>query len=62
VIEGSYQTVLGGAATFLPWATGQPDNAGGGGQDCVSGTTTTISDDACTGGASILPAVCECEP
>jgi hypothetical protein len=61
VTEGTYIQAPGGPAPFLPWATGQPDNAGGGqGQDCVAGTTTTISDEDCTGGGSNRVAVCEC--
>jgi hypothetical protein len=65
VTEGQYIQANGGPATFLPWATGQPDNAGGGGgQDCVAATSTTFSDEDCSGGggASNRPAVCECEP
>jgi Lectin C-type domain len=60
--EGAYIQVTGGAAPFLPWATGQPDNAGGGqGEDCVLATGTTISDEKCGGGSSYA-AVCECVP
>jgi hypothetical protein len=62
VTEGTYLKSNGGTATVLPWATGQPDNAGGGtGQDCVAGTATTISDEDCTGGGANKPAACECE-
>jgi hypothetical protein len=62
VTEGAYvQVETNAAATFLPWANGQPDNAGGGqGEDCVAATATTISDEGCTGGNANRPAVCEC--
>jgi hypothetical protein len=61
--EGTYLQAAGGPATFLPWALGQPNNAGGGeGQDCVRATGTTISDDACTGTGASAPAACECVP
>ncbi|HSK02099.1 MAG TPA: C-type lectin domain-containing protein [Kofleriaceae bacterium] len=61
VVEGTYvEAELSGPATFLPWAAGQPDNAGGGsGADCVAATATTISDEACS---SNRPAACECNP
>jgi hypothetical protein len=45
-------------ATFLPWATGEPDNVGE--QDCVTATATTISTEACDVVARVY--VCECEP
>lgn len=63
-VEGTYvQASDGGPATFLPWAAGEPDNpGGGGGQDCVAATSTTISTEDCTGGTASRPAVCECEP
>ncbi|HWO17546.1 MAG TPA: lectin-like protein [Kofleriaceae bacterium] len=62
-VEGMYIQSTGGAATFLPWAAGQPDNAGGGGgEDCVLATGTTISDESCTGGGASQPGVCECVP
>jgi hypothetical protein len=62
--EGTYVTVKGSAATYLPWntATGEPDNpGGGGGEDCVSAlmATPTIATDRCN---LTYPAVCECEP
>jgi hypothetical protein len=63
VTDGAYVQASGGAATFLPWAAGQPDDAGGGGgEDCVRGTGTTLSDEPCTGGGSNYPAACECVP
>jgi hypothetical protein len=62
VTEGTYVKVNGGTATFLPWASGEPDNpGGGGGQDCVAATATTISTEECTGGTANRPAACECE-
>lgn len=55
--EGSYMTVLGAMATFLPWAAGEPDNAGN--QDCVRSKGTTIETALC--GTPVI-AVCECVP
>ncbi|HSK01670.1 MAG TPA: lectin-like protein [Kofleriaceae bacterium] len=63
--EGTFiEAETGGVwANSVPWAAGQPDNAGGGqGEDCVAATATTISDEGCTGGNSNRPAVCECNP
>lgn len=58
--EGVYVRPDGVRAAFLPWATGQPDNIGGGdGEDCIAATTTTVSDEGCL---KQLPAICECEP
>jgi len=58
VTEGSFETVLGGAATFLPWAAGQPDDAAN--SDCVEGLASQTYDDRrCS---SSVIAVCECEP
>jgi hypothetical protein len=61
-VEGSYMTVLGGAATFLPWAAGQPDNSGPGtGSDCIEALVGgTYDDKRCSATTAI--AVCECEP
>jgi len=58
-IENSFVTVLGGAATFLPWTIGQPDNSGD--SDCVQALTgsATYDDKRCSTSAI---AVCECEP
>jgi hypothetical protein len=58
--ENSFVTVLGGAATFLPWAAGQPDDSGGG-SDCVMAlsASATYDDKRCITAAI---AVCECEP
>jgi hypothetical protein len=56
--EGSYVNVRGTAATFLPWAVGQPDDDPPG-EDCVMATGSTISDERCN--LDHL-AVCECEP
>lgn len=57
--EGTFQTVRGQIATFLPWASSEPDNNGN--QDCVgaqksSGKLETL---ACT---TSHVAICECEP
>ena len=62
--EGSYVTVKGAAATYLPWdtANNEPDNGGGmGGQDCVTAlmASPNIATDACD---TMFLAVCECEP
>jgi hypothetical protein len=58
VTEGTYLTVRGAAAVFLPWAGGQPDDAGAG-EDCVSASSANISDSACN---NTFIAVCECDP
>jgi hypothetical protein len=60
--EGTYQTVKGATASYLPWnsAAGEPDDTMGG-QDCVSALMANpfIQTDKC---GDTLPAVCECEP
>lgn len=57
--EGAYATQKGGAAAFLPWAAGEPDN-GPPEQDCVAGVSPTqIATDRCS---TRHDAVCECEP
>jgi lectin-like protein len=58
--ENSFVTVLGSAATFLPWAAGQPDDSGGG-SDCVTAlsASATYDDKRCS---TVAIAVCECEP
>lgn len=56
-LEGTFVTVLGAPATFLPWAAGEPDNAGN--QDCVRAAGTKLETAGCGG---TLPAVCECAP
>jgi len=58
--ENSFVTVLGGAATFLPWAALQPDNSGGG-SNCVMAlsASATYDDKRCS---TVAIAVCECEP
>jgi hypothetical protein len=58
VTEGVFIQSIGGAATFLPWAAGEPDDAGSG-QDCVRADATTFSDDNCSASRQ---AVCECAP
>jgi Lectin C-type domain len=60
--EGTFVTVLGGAATYLPWASGQPDNSGNqGGSDCVEALVGGTYDDKRCAATSLI-AVCECEP
>ena len=46
-VEGTYVTAKGAAATFLPWATGQPDNAMN--SDCIAAVSATaqLEDDKC---------------
>ena len=58
--EGTYLTVKGVAAIFLPWTTGAPNNAGPGGEDCVAGLSalSKIDDLKCN---TKLRAICECE-
>lgn len=55
--ENTFVDVRGGVP-YLPWATGQPDNAGPG-EDCVKATGATYSDERCSQNNI---AVCECEP
>lgn len=57
--EGTYQTVRGAIATFLPWGSSEPDNNGN--QDCVGAImlTSRIETLSCT---TMRPALCECEP
>lgn len=58
--EGTFVTSKGTAATFLPWAGGEPNNPGN--QDCVSAlmASPNIATDSCD--QNMFPAVCECEP
>jgi hypothetical protein len=57
--EGTYLTVKGDAASFLPWESGQPNNTGN--SDCVEASSTqhTYNDRSC---GAPERAVCECEP
>ncbi|HEY4176311.1 MAG TPA: C-type lectin domain-containing protein [Kofleriaceae bacterium] len=57
--EGTFLTVKGAAATFLPWQGGQPDNSGN--SDCVETNRTqhTYNDRTC---GTQERAMCECEP
>lgn len=57
--EGTFQTVRGQIATFLPWAMNEPDNNGN--QDCVGAETATgkLESLPCT---TMQLAICECEP
>jgi C-type mannose receptor len=58
-VEGAYKTVRGTTPTFLPWAPGEPDNAGN--QDCVEAlaASTKLATLQCN---TARIAVCECEP
>lgn len=58
---GMFVTQKGVAATFLPWAPGEPNNGTPGKpQECVNAVSTTqIATDKC--GSSHV-AICECEP
>ena len=58
-VEGVYVTVLTTTPPYLPWGSGEPDNAGN--QDCVDAimSTTKIATQQCSGNHI---AVCECEP
>jgi hypothetical protein len=57
--EGTFQTVRGQIATFLPWGMSEPDNNGN--QDCVGAMHpgSRIETLACT---TSQVAICECEP
>jgi C-type mannose receptor len=58
-VEGTFQTVRGTTPTFLPWAPGEPDNAGN--QDCVE-VLAASSKFATLNCSAPRIAVCECEP
>ena len=53
--EGTWLTVNGTPATFLPWLAGQPD--GGGGEDCVRTDQAGFEDRDCNDTRDF---VCEC--
>lgn len=57
--EGTYTTVRGAPATFLPWEPGEPDNSGN--QDCVAAiqATNLFETSTCS---TMRVAICECEP
>lgn len=59
--EGSYVTVRGQPASFLPWSPGEPTGPAMPAEDCVriSGSTRQLRDEAC---GNAYRAVCECEP
>lgn len=58
VVTGTYDTVRGQPATFLPWAPGQPTNSPA--AQCVEALSSdTYQDQKCS---TMLQAVCECEP
>ena len=57
--EGTFVTVLGAVATFLPWDTGEPNDTPGA-ADCVRASPAhQLADDRCT---TARAAICECEP
>lgn len=60
--EGTFYTVLGVVATYLPWETGAPTTGGGPEEDCVEADPAQhkINDQRCTN--TTQPAVCECTP
>jgi len=58
-VEGTFKTVLGVPATYLPWAAGQRDDKAPG-EDCVQAALTNLySDERCNLSART---VCECAP
>jgi hypothetical protein len=59
VEEGTFVTVLGALATYLPWAPGEPDNAGN--QDCVRARVTAPLIETANCGTQAV-AICECVP
>ena len=61
--EGMYVTVLGAPATFLPWASGEPDGTVYPEDDCImAATSTRIVDLPCNNVGYKVSAICECEP
>lgn len=58
-MEGTFLTVKGATATFLPWQGGQPNDTGN--SDCVEASRTqhTYNDRTCD---IQKRAICECEP
>jgi hypothetical protein len=58
--EGTFVTVLGANATYLPWDPPAPDDAGPG-EDCVEAIPATheFNDERCN---QSRPAICECAP
>lgn len=58
-MDMTFVTEKGTTATFLPWLTGEPTEAGPG-EDCVSALPSgQIQTDRCS---EVFVAVCECEP
>lgn len=56
--EGTYRTVIGQVATFLPFAVSEPDGTPL--QNCLfADDQSQLHDQSCS---SNLPAICECEP
>jgi hypothetical protein len=61
--NGTFVTVRGTPATFLPWAGGEPDNNASPAEDCVAAVSATqIADDRCDTGSTRYIGICECEP
>jgi C-type mannose receptor len=58
-VEGTFVTVRNATPPFLPWAPGEPDNAGN--QDCVEilAASSQVATLACS---QSRIAICECEP
>jgi hypothetical protein len=58
--EMTWQTVLGGTQTYLPWLPPAPDDQSPG-EDCVEAISNThqFTDERCN---TKLPAICECAP
>jgi hypothetical protein len=54
--EGTWRTIQGGVATFLPWQPGQPD--GGASENCARLEDELLEDRACTDTRDYS---CECE-
>jgi hypothetical protein len=57
ITEGAFLAVTGGPALFLPWDTGQPNNAFG--QDCVEASENGLFNDLQCG--AFRQFVCECD-
>jgi hypothetical protein len=58
VEEAQYLAVTGESAPFLPWGSGEPNDSGLGGEDCVELNEEVFNDENCLG---LLFYVCECD-